>query len=127
MSRSSENALENLISGSEALIRDLEVRGIPSPFDFESSGPESALPPTSAEPSTDGIVDITVSKDEMIASATFHAPTGNGKPLTFETVVEAIAAKEITIGVDWEAIQGCMGQTVRGTSVSYVQYRYLSK
>jgi uncharacterized protein (DUF342 family) len=58
--------------------------------------------------STDGTVDIEVSKDEMLVHATFHPPVGDGNPIRFETVQEAVTEARITVGVDWGAVKGCV-------------------
>ncbi len=116
MSSGEERSLENLIRGSEALIRDLETHGaahphgITLPESLEADIQEQVVVPLAsmAEPSLDGTAEITVPKDEMQAYAYFHPPTGNGKPLTFDAVQEIINNKGITTGVNWEAIKGCL-------------------
>jgi uncharacterized protein (DUF342 family) len=100
-----ERILDNLIRGSEKLISDLEVLSAPLEI-----GPDLPAAPqeTQAGSSTDGTVDIVIAKDGMLAHATFQPPTGNGNPLTFDAVREAIEGKEINTGIDWEAIKGCI-------------------
>jgi uncharacterized protein len=115
MSSSEERSLENLIKGSEELIRDLEVNAavrIPGggrqAFDAGIQAQEIVPPSAKAEPSLDGTVEIIVSRDELQAAARFHPPTGNGQPLTLDTVREAIQRRGVTTGIDWEGIKGCI-------------------
>jgi uncharacterized protein (DUF342 family) len=116
MSSGEERSLENLIRGSEALIRDLELTGAehlpgadktdaaPASIQDQADIPFDSL----EEPSIDGVAEITVSKDEMLARACFHPPTGNGKPLILDIVRGLIEAEKITTGIDWEGIKGCL-------------------
>ena len=72
-------------------------------------GAQAAVPMDSyGELSADGMVTLSISRDEMLAHATFHPPTGNGQPLTLDTVREAIESRRIVYGVDWEAVKGCI-------------------
>lgn len=101
-----ERMLEHLIRGSEDLIRDIEIQGVPS-ADEADIPPPLAPPEKSEEPSsTDGMAVIEVSKDGMLAHATLNPPTGNGRPLTLDALREAIEGKGINTGIDWEAIKG---------------------
>jgi uncharacterized protein len=116
MSSSEERNLQNLIRGSEELIRDLEAHGATHPLgielrrNFTPGVQEQEIVPLAsmAEPSLDGTAEITVSKDEMQVLARFHPPTGNGQPLSLDAVHEIIDGKGITTGVQWEAIKGCL-------------------
>ncbi len=101
-----DRMLEHLIRGSEELIRDIEIEGVPSAD--QADVPPAVSPPQKAEePSfTDGMAVVEVSKDNMLAHATLHPPTGNGEPLTLDRIREAIEAKGINTGIDWEAIKG---------------------
>jgi uncharacterized protein len=109
MPRSDEHALDNLVRGSEQLIQD--IAGLGAISKHEPSVPEPAVTPhePQAEQSTDGMVAIVVSKDEMLVRATFHPPSGDGKPLSLDTVrVELIEGKRVTAGIDWNAVKGCI-------------------
>src|SRR5271157_4828825 len=113
MPGTSDRSLDSLIKGSEELIRDLETAGSPSNVLPEPIAQaierQVAVPLESfAQPSSNGRVEISVPRDEMLAHANFYPPTGNGTPLTLEMVREAINAKGITAGVDWEAVKGCL-------------------
>ncbi len=111
-----DRSLENLIRGSEELIRDLDdaspARSSPTGLSdtiARAIEQQVAVPLESfTQPSSDGRVEISVPRDEMLAHASFHPPTGNGTPLTLEMVREAIDGKGITTGVDWEAVKGCL-------------------
>ena len=103
-----EHILDNLIRGSEALLRDIVTIGAPDGIERDIEEQEAASLETLTEPSTDGTIDLTVSKDEMLVNASFYPPTGNGHPLTLYPVREMLEAKGITTGIDWEAIKGCI-------------------
>jgi uncharacterized protein (DUF342 family) len=109
MPRSDEHALENLIRRSEELIQDISIMGAPGRPALEYSPPEGTPPEAQVDPSTDGTVDVVVSKDEMAVRVSFHPPTGDGKPVTLDAVRQAIIeGKGVTAGIDWEAIKGCI-------------------
>jgi uncharacterized protein len=116
MARTDDRSLDNLIRGSEELIQDLEVSGdVPA---VEAALPEAVLDKIGAqaavpldaygELSADGTVTILVSRDEMLVHATFYPPTGSGQPLSLEIVRQAIGARGVVYGVDWEAVKGCI-------------------
>jgi uncharacterized protein (DUF342 family) len=109
MPRSDEHGLEHLIRQSEELIRDIDGLSPPTPRG-ETTAPGPLIAPfvAHADPSTDGLVDISVSKDEMLVKATFHAPAGDGAPVTLDAIQEILGRKGITTGVDWEAVKGCI-------------------
>ena len=108
--------MDNLIRGSEELIRDLETgspaqrsaAALPDLMMRELEKQVTVPLESFAEPSTDGQVEISVSRDEMLVRASFHPPTGDGKPLLLEAVQDAIEGARITAGVDWEAVKGCL-------------------
>jgi uncharacterized protein (DUF342 family) len=101
-----ERMLEHLIRGSEELIRDIEIQGVPL-MEQADVPPAFAPEEKSEEPSsTDGMAAIEVSKDGLLALATLHPPSGNGGPLTLDLVREAIEGKGVDTGIDWEAIKG---------------------
>jgi hypothetical protein len=116
MAAPADRSLEHLIRASEDLIRDLSLgestqgaadalpETITRDLDRQATVPMESI----AQTSSDGTVEILLSKDEMLVHATFHPPVGNGSPLLFETVQEAITEARITIGVDWEAVKGCV-------------------
>ena len=116
MAATEDRSLDKLIRGSEELIRDLEATG--GVHDKEGTlpaavtdllGTQAAVPLDSyREPSSDGTVTIVVPRGEMLVQATFHPPTGDGQPLSLDAVREAIEAKGITYGVDWNAVKGCI-------------------
>jgi uncharacterized protein len=116
MPRSEERGLENLIRGTEDLIREIPVSIAPgkaaSPLevkldeDLQRQQVQSLA--AVIEPSTDGTVEIAVAKDEMQVLGTFFPPTGNGKPLQLDDVLGRVEALGITTGIDWEAIKGCI-------------------
>ncbi len=116
MARTEDRSLDSLIRGSEELIRDLEVGGsvqaAASPLPeavLAQIGSQAAVPMDAyGELSADGMVTIEISRDSMTVRARFHPPTGNGEPLSLDTVQSAIEAKGITYGVDWEAVKGCI-------------------
>ena len=53
----------------------------------------------------DGIVEIRVDEDWMSASAVFHAPRDDGRPLTWEQVGEALAKNGVCEGILWDFIK----------------------
>jgi uncharacterized protein (DUF342 family) len=103
---SDERMLEHLIRGSEDLIRDIQIQGVPSADQMDAPAPIAPREKSEEPSSTDGMAVIEVSKDEMLAHATLHAPTGNGEPLSLDVMREAIEGKGINTGIDWEAIKG---------------------
>jgi hypothetical protein len=105
-----DRSLENLIRGSEDLIRDLVPgnAGLPGPIEREIEGQVTVPFESIAEAVTDGHLEIVVSRDEMLVHASFHAPSGDGKPLLLEAVQEAVDGARITAGVDWPAIKSCL-------------------
>ena len=105
-----DRSLENLIRGSEDLIRDLEPgkAGLPLPIVKEIEGQVTVPLEPAAEAVTDGHLELVVARDEMLVHASFHAPSGDGKPLLLEKVQEAIDGVRITTGVDWPAIRSCL-------------------
>ena len=110
MAATRDRSLENLIRGSEDLIRDLEpgAAGLPAPIEREIEGQVAVPLETVAEGVTDGRLELVVTRDEMLVHASFHSPSGGGKPLLIETVEEAIEGARITYGVDWPAIRSCL-------------------
>src|SRR5208337_3001938 len=60
------------------------------------------------EPSADGSVEVTVSKDQMLVHGTFFPPAGNGKPIELDAVRSRIESLKVTFGIDWEAVKGCI-------------------
>lgn len=111
-----DRSLDNLIRGSEELIRDLETgtsahpssTALPDPIARELEQQVAVPLESFTEPSVDGQVEISVSQDEMLVYAHFHPPTGDGKPLLLESVQSAVKSARITAGADWEAIKGCL-------------------
>ena len=109
MPRSDEHALDNLVRGSEQLIQD--IAGLDAISRDSASVPGTGVAPyeRQTEQSTDGMVAIVIAKDDMIVRATFHPPSGDGKPLSLDAVrQELIEGKKVTEGIDWEAIKGCI-------------------
>jgi hypothetical protein len=106
MMPSDERMLEHLVRGSEELIRDIEIQGIPSAA--QADIPLAMTPQEkSEEPAfTDGTAAIEVARDGMLAHATLYPPSGEGEPLTLDVVREAIEGKGINTGIDWEAVKG---------------------
>jgi uncharacterized protein (DUF342 family) len=111
-----DRSLDNLIRGSEELIRDLETGRtanaasslLPDPITQEIEQQVAVPLESFAEPSVDGQVEISVSRDEMLVHAHFHPPTGNGNPLVLGEVQKAINGQGITGRVNWEAVKGCL-------------------
>ena len=101
-----ERILEHLIRGSEDLIRDIEIQGVPSLTSRRHPSPLASEEKSEEPSSTDGTAVIEVSKDGMLAHATLHPPSGNGGPLTIDLMREAIEGKGVNTGIDWEAIKG---------------------
>ena len=93
MASGDDHAIENLIRGSEKLIQELVETGIPEAdaarlaADIEANiqrGEMDALDALEALPS-DARVAVSVSKDGMSATATFHSPPPDGRPSTWTT------------------------------------------
>ncbi len=101
-----ERMLEHLIRGSEELIRDIEVQGVPSADMPDLPSSMASLEKSEEPASTDGTAAIEVSKDGLLALATLHPPSGNGGPLTLDLMREDIEGKGVNTGIDWEAIKG---------------------
>jgi uncharacterized protein len=111
-----EHGIEHLIRGAEELIGEIPLTATagsaPSALDArinnDLSMQETRELSTMADPSTDGSVEISISKDEMLVHATFLPPTGNGKPIELDEVRGLIESHGITMGLQWEAIKGCI-------------------
>ncbi|HUX42345.1 MAG TPA: FapA family protein [Rectinemataceae bacterium] len=82
------------------------------------SPPELAEAPASAPPDLadaivalplgnpgDGMVEIKVAEDWMSASAVFHPPADDGRPLSWELVSEALTRVGVTSGILWDEIK----------------------
>ena len=108
MPRSDEHALENLIRRSEELIKTASAVSTPDTAGMAEAVPSFDLFEVYTEPSEDALLDITVSEDGMTATAGFHPPAGDGRPLTLDAVREELRAHGITTGVAWDVINGCM-------------------
>jgi uncharacterized protein (DUF342 family) len=116
MPRNEDRVLENLIRGTEELIRDIPAPAAPGTIadpmearlDEDVRRQEVQTLAGMVEPSADGSVEVTVSKDQMLVHGTFFPPAGDGKPLELEAVQRRIEALAVTFGVDWEAIKGCI-------------------
>jgi hypothetical protein len=116
MPRNDDRALENLIRGTEDLIRDIPAPGTPGTvsgplearLDEDVRRQEVQTLAGMIEPSTDGSVEITVSKDQMLVHGTFIPPAGDGKPLELDAVRSGLETLGVTFGIDWEAVKGCI-------------------
>ncbi len=116
MARNTERGLENLVQESERMIRDLElITGLKSSGHSLSERMKAELDPQAtvplepfAEPSIDGSVEIAVAQDAMTVNACFHPPSGNGAPLSLDSVRDSIENMRIAFGIDWEAVKGCI-------------------
>jgi len=111
-----DRGLENLIQGTEELIRDIPAAVLPeggtsaleAGMDEEVRQREARSLAEMVEPSVDGSVQLALSGDKMLLLGTFFPPTGSGKPLELEAVRAEIEALGVTTGVDWEAVKGCI-------------------
>jgi hypothetical protein len=112
MAPTEDRSLDNLIRASENLILDLatlgDSRALPDVVERELDQQVAVPLESFTEPSTDGLIEIKVSPDEMVVYADFQPPTGEGKPLLLEQVQSALEGANITLGVDWEGIKGCL-------------------
>jgi len=116
MPRNEDRGLENLIRGTEELFRDIPAVGVPGGvadaleerLDEDVQRQEVQTLAGMLEPSTDGSVEVTISKDQMLVHGTFFPPSGDGKPLELDAVRSRIETLGVTSGVDWEAIKGCI-------------------
>lgn len=106
MAKNDERALEHLIRGSEDLIRDIEIQDVHPEDELTVPAAEASQEKSEEPSSTDGMVEIVISKDGMLAHAALQPPTGNGRPLTLDAAREVIEGKGINTGIDWEAIKG---------------------
>ena len=111
-----EHGLEHLIRGAEELIREIPLAdtaqfaatALDAQIKKDLSMQEAHQLSAMADPSTDGSVEISISKDEMLVHATFLPPAGDGKPIELDAVRGLIESKGITTGLQWEAIKGCI-------------------
>ena len=116
MAGTEDRSLEKLIRASEDLIRDLtrdtsaprSPMALPDPVAQQIEQQVAVTLESVAEPSTDGLVAISISRDEMLVHANFQPPTGDGKPLLLEQVQSVVEGAGIVLGVDWEGIKGCL-------------------
>ncbi len=116
MATTEDRSLDSLISASEDLIRDLgggasavgAASGLNERVVREIEQQLTVPLESFTEPATDGRVELSVAKDEMLVLGSFQPPTGDGKPLLLETVQQAIENARITVGVDWAGIKGCL-------------------
>jgi hypothetical protein len=113
MASGDDRAIENLIRGSEKLIKELIETGIPAAdaarlaADIEANiqrGEMAALDALETTP-TDARVDVAVSKDGMTATATFHPPSAGRPPLELDDARAALEKAKVLAGVDWEAVK----------------------
>jgi uncharacterized protein len=109
-----DRSLDNLIRGTEELIRDLAGGAGTAPVTLSEAAPAeledratSPLEPL-VEASVDGTVTADVSRDEMIVRARFHPHTGGGRPVSLEAAQKALAEKGILFGIDWNSVKGCI-------------------
>ncbi len=125
MASSDDRAIENLIRGSEELIRELIETGIPAAdaarlaADIEANiqrGEMAALDSLDVLPS-DARVDVVVSKDAMIATATFHPPSAGRPPLELDEARAALEKAGVRAGVDWDAVKDAVLQCNTGQEV----------
>ena len=112
MPKNKDPTLENLINGTEELIRDIPLAGALSAASLPASQLDDDLRrrevealSSESEPTNDGVAGFTVSSDHMLVLATFYPPTGDGKPLDLEAVRVGIEALGVTTGVDWETVK----------------------
>jgi uncharacterized protein (DUF342 family) len=112
MARKIDPALESLFSDTEELIRDIPRGGIDTSAAFPQQEVEAL-----ADPSSQGVVIFTISKDHMLVLGTFFPPIGDGKPLEFETVSKEIESLGVATGIDWETIKRsvltCNGERIQ--------------
>ena len=113
MPENTDYSLENLIKGTEDLIKDvqdLKIDYFRSPQFADNIAHEILeeefqsmdLPDS---PSTDGYAEIVVSEDEMTAKANFFPPAEGRKPIELDDVQALIKDKGIVAGIDWELIK----------------------
>lgn len=113
MAKSDDYALEEAIRSSEEIIREVEG------FDLGSQPPagvednitnhvrelEFGSLEAPEQVSPEGYVEVSVATDEMSAVADFYPPAEGRAPLTLSDVERALAAKQVTYGVDWQAVK----------------------
>ncbi len=112
--KSKDYALEDFITKSEKLLEDVgnaeELVGeVPTEVEEKINGEIRKRTIESIEKSIDlqinGYAEVTISEDEMTATADFYPPTGGMKPIELDAIVELLSLKEITLGVDWDVIK----------------------
>jgi uncharacterized protein (DUF342 family) len=115
MPATGDRGLENLIRGSEDLIRDLETHGVPArsaalPESLTAHVEEQAAVPLESyvQPNADGTATVEISKDGMLAFGQFHPAAGNGAPVALDSVRALLGIRGVTYGVDWDAVKGCI-------------------
>ena len=112
MATTEDRSLDNLIRASENLIRDVAAlstsTALPDLVEHEIEQQVAVPMESFTEPSTDGLIEIKISRDEMVVYADLQPPTGDGKPLLLEQIQFALEAAKVTLGVDWEGIKGCL-------------------
>lgn len=112
MASGDDHAIENLIRGSQKLMRELVETGTEEPDAARLAADiaaniqkeEMAALDTLETPPTDGRVEVSVSKDAMIAYATFHPPTEDRASLARDDVQKALDKAKVSTGIDWETI-----------------------
>jgi uncharacterized protein (DUF342 family) len=112
MKQSTDYTAQDLVTSSETLLEDVSgaedlVVAAPSEETQQKVSSEmlKRFMVEEEDYPQDGYVDIKVCDDEMEARADFIAPSGGGQLLGPDDVSRVLEAKEISIGVDWEAIK----------------------
>ena len=108
MPTSDKHAHEELIRESERILRDAFVPGVAetqTASDAAQGRQELESLSTAEAESADGYVDVRISEDRMLATASFYAPAGARKPIEFIEVQELLTAKGLRFGIDWETVK----------------------
>jgi uncharacterized protein (DUF342 family) len=112
MGKEKDYAIEDLIRSSEELLNDISIEEIElerpsgSKKKIESEVQRRELKELAVEkkPSVDGIVELSVSKDGMLATADFYPPSGSGSDIIEEEVRDKFESFGIIFGIDWETV-----------------------
>ena len=112
MGKEKDYAIEDLIRSTEELLNDISIEEIElerpsgSRKKIESEVQRRELKELAVEkkPSVDGIVELSVSKDGMLATADFYPPSGSGSDIIEEEVRDKFESFGIIFGIDWETV-----------------------
>jgi len=123
MKKAADYSLEDFIDKSEKLLEDLgdveDLIGEKVNSEIRRRSIESIE--KSVDLQIRGYAEVSISEDEMKATANFYPPTGDMEPIGLDDIKELLDSKGIISGVDWdgikEAVFKCNTERIQVTDV----------